>query len=337
VGLPVGLFLCVAIVALTTWFGNESFGEDSSQQGEAPAPMAMSPLALEKKLEDYVRVLSGKIGERHAGKPSALQAAELFVESTLGPSNIGYPVQRRTYQARGEQYANLEAVLPGRDLSDEVVVIGAHYDSAPGSPGADDNASGVAVLLALAERFAGKPQQRTIRWVAFTNEEPPWFQTEDMGSLRYARELKREGVDVAAMLALESLGYFRDEAGSQQYPPPLSKLYPDTANFVGIVGNLANRSLVKFVHGVMSASGRIPVEKGAFPELVPGVGWSDHWSFWQAGYPAVMVTDTAPYRNPHYHANSDRPDTLDYRRMAGVVEAVERVISDLANLPRERW
>lgn len=330
-GIPAGLFLAVAGVALMVWKG-----ERPADPWRHLAP-ASGGTPAEVKLRDYVTTLSERVGERSAAQPEGLRAAQLFLESTFGPNNTGYVTRRQEFEAGGRTFANLEAVLPGKEWARETVVVGAHYDTAEGSPGADDNGSGVATLLLLAERFVGKPQKRTLRWVAFSNEEPPWFHTPGMGSVRYAAELKREGVEVVAMIALESLGYFRDEPGSQKYPEPLAKLYPDTANFLAVVGNLPNRRFVDYAHERLRETGLIPVEKGAFPEMVPGVGWSDHWAFWQEGYPAVMLTDTAPYRNPHYHRDTDRADTLDYRRMAAAAKAIEALVARLANDPRESW
>lgn len=335
-GLPIGLLVSVTVLLVVVWAKQDGRSENAAKAGRVAG--SREPAGeVEAKLREYVSVLSEQLGERSVARPGAVRAAELFIESTAGPNNIGYGVRRREFDVEGRVYANLEAVLPGLQLAEEVVVVGAHYDTAEGSPGADDNASGIAALLVLAERFAHTRQQRTIRWVAFCNEEPPWFQTPDMGSARYAAELKREGVKVVAMLALESLGYFSDEPGSQKYPEPLAKLYPDVGNFLGVVGNLENRKLVDFACERLRETGLLPVEKGAFPEMLPGVGWSDHWAFWQEGFPAVMLTDTAPYRNPHYHRATDRADTIDFGRFGKAVDAIEALVAALANERREAW
>lgn len=333
-GLPLGLATSVA-VGLLLWTAGDTRGEKGAEL--RGAGLARSPGKVEQQVRDYVVTLSERVGERSAAKPQGARAAALFLESTLGARNIGYEVRRREFEAGGQIWANLEAVLPGTDRAGGQIVIGAHYDTVEGSPGADDNASGVASLLVLAERFVGRPQERTIRWVAFCNEEPPWFQSENMGSVRYAAELKREGVPVAAMISLESLGYFCDEPGSQKYPEPLAKLYPSAGNFLAVVGDLQNQKLVDFAWNTLRETGLVPVEKGAFPESVPGVGWSDHWGFWKADFPGIMITDTAPYRNPHYHRETDLPGTLDFVRLGKAVDAVERLIARLANGPREGW
>jgi Zn-dependent M28 family amino/carboxypeptidase len=231
---------------------------------------------------------------------------------------------------RGRPCHNLEATLEGAERPEEHVVIGAHYDSAETAPGADDNASGTAALLAIARRQAGRALPRTVRFVAFTNEEPPWFQTEHMGSLVYARSLAAEGIDVTAMLSLETIGYYSDDEGSQAYPFPLSVFYPSRGDFIAFVSDTGSRELLHEVILSFRRHGRFPSQGGALPGSLPGVDWSDHWSFWQNGYPGVMVTDTAPFRYPFYHTPEDTPDRLDYERTARVVEALSRVVRDLA-------
>lgn len=204
------------------------------------------------------------------------------------------------------------------------VVIGAHYDTVAGSPGADDNASGVAVLIELAR------MELPARFVAFANEEMPYFQSGEMGSLAYAARAAAAGEKIAAMLSLEMLGFYRDEPGSQRYPPPLSWFYPDRGDFVGFVGDIGSRALVRRAIGAFRESARFPSQGVAAPAAIPGVTWSDHWSFRQHDYPAIMVTDTAFYRYPHYHLPSDTAEKLDYVRMARVALGLAAVIKELA-------
>ncbi|WP_428939770.1 M28 family peptidase [Fontivita pretiosa] len=163
-----------------------------------------------------------------------------------------------------------------------------------------------------------------------TEPEPPFFQTEAMGSLVYASRCKQRNENVLGMIALETIGFYTDAPNSQQYPPPLAMLYPSTGNFIAFVGNLASLRLVQRCVGSFRAHAQFPSEAGVAPESIPGVGWSDHWSFWQQGYPAIMVTDTAPFRYPHYHQPTDTPDKLDYDRTARVVAGLSCVVSDLA-------
>jgi len=234
---------------------------------------------------------------------------------------------------QGKSWCNLEAELRG--ASSEIVVIGAHYDSVVGSPGANDNGSGVAALLTLARRLARSHNTRTLRFVAFVNEEPYYFQSSQMGSYVYAGRCHERGENVQAMISLETIGYYSNESGSQSYPVPgLGSLYPRTGNFIAFVGNVASRSLLRDALGEFRRGAQIPSEGVAMPSSLPGVGWSDQWSFWQHGYPGIMVTDTAPFRYPHYHAASDTPDKLDYDSMTRVVSGMERVIRHLANPTR---
>lgn len=283
---------------------------------------------LAKMLRGDVEHLAGTIGERNPPRYPQMAAAADFLEAEL--RGAGYQPRRQTFQCKGKACDNLEAELPGSRQADQIVVVGAHYDTNPGTPGADDNGSGLAGLLALARRLAAARPERTLRFVAFANEEAPYFQTELMGSLVYARRCRERKENVVAMLSLETIGYYSDEPGSQKYPLPFNVFYPSTGNFIGFIGNLESGDLVKQVVAKFRASARFPSEGSALPDQFDGVGWSDHWAFWQAGYPAVMVTDTALFRNPHYHAAEDTPDKLDYDRMARVVGGLDHVVRDLA-------
>jgi Zn-dependent M28 family amino/carboxypeptidase len=219
--------------------------------------------------------------------------------------------------------------IRGTIRPDEIVVIGAHYDTAPGAPGADDNATGCAATLVLARAFAGKPQERTMRFVLFTNEEPPNTNA-TMGSLVYARQCKAHGDNIVAMMSLETIGYFSDVRGSQKYPFPINLVYPPVGDFLGIVGNIGSRGLVRQAIGTFRQSVKLPTIGLAAPAFIKGVDWSDHASFWEQGYPGVMVTDTALFRNPHYHKPTDTPDKIDYPRLARVVNGLEAVAAAMA-------
>ena len=206
------------------------------------------------------------------------------------------------------------------------IVVGAHYDTVPGSPGADDNASGVAVLIELARLVPSG-----VRFVAFANEEMPYFLGPEMGSFVYARE---RGAKVRAMFSLEMLGYYSDAAGSQSYPAPLGLLYPDRGDFIAFVGDLGARSLVRRSIESFRKHAQFPSEGLAAPSFIPGIAWSDHWSFRKHGYPAVMITDTAFNRYPHYHRASDTPDKLDYERMARVTLGLAEMLNEFTNQAR---
>lgn len=321
--LGVASFLA-AVLLFGWWLMIRMPGE--SQRGPLPA-LSGEQEALRDELHAFVGKLAAQIGERNIFRPGTLEAAADLIERSL--AGRGWSVRRQSYEVRDAECFNLEAEISGTSLPGEIVVVGAHYDSVPGTPGADDNASAVAALLALGRAFSEKRFPRTLRLVAFVNEEPPFFQTEDMGSLVYARECRRRGDNIVAMLALEMLGAYTDAPGSQAYPPPLSWFYPDRGDFVAFVGDLGSRALVRRAIGSFRRHAQFPSEGVAIFGGLPGIGYSDHWSFWQVDVPAIMVTDTAFFRNHRYHQADDTADTLDYGRMARVVSGLERVIEDL--------
>jgi hypothetical protein len=305
-----------------------------SHQG--PLPAADGPLlSLAAELRQDVSHLAEQIGERNVHRrPKELATAADWIEAEF--AKVGYKVGHRQYEVSGVTCSNLEAEIHGTTLPEEIVVIGAHYDTVSGTRGANDNGSGVAAMLALARRFAHRKTDRTLRFVAFVNEEPPYFQTERMGSRVYAKECRRRGEKVTAMLSLETIGYYSDSEGSQKYPPLFSLLYPSTGNFIGFVGNLRSADLVRQVVATFRQHEPFPSEGGAFPEAIPGVGFSDQWSFWQEGYPALMVTDTAMFRYPHYHEPEDTVDKIDFERMARVVRGLGSVVDGLVNAGTDR-
>jgi Zn-dependent M28 family amino/carboxypeptidase len=272
-------------------------------------------------------VLATKIGPRNVAYLPGLNRAVQYLEEALEAS--GLTVERQSFLVDEVLCHNLWADAVGQGPSREVVVVGAHYDTCFDSPGANDNGSGVAAVLALAGRMAQRSAPRTLRFVLFVNEEPPYFKTDYMGSVRFARLCRERGDQVVAMLSLETMGYYSDQPGSQRYPPLLDRLYPGKGDFIGFVGLHRDRELVRSVIELWRASVPFPSEGAALPGFVPGIGWSDHWSFSREGYPALMITDTAPFRYPHYHQITDVPTHLDYDRMARVVAGVEQVLQDL--------
>lgn len=285
--------------------------------------------AVRKNLESIVRHLSEEIGPRSYRDTEKLGAAADFIEGRLRSS--GLVAVRQSFSYRAKTYENIIAEVRGTDPSARgVLVVGAHYDTVVGTPGADDNASGVAALLELARLAALNPVSRTVRFVAFCLEEPPVFMTRHMGSYAYARSLRSEGAEVFGMISLEMLGYYCDEKGCQNYPASLFKLfYPDRGNFISFVGNISSRQFTMAVKKAFTAVSRLPVESLNAPALVPGVDFSDHRSFWKFGFPAFMITDTAFYRNPHYHSPGDTADTLDYERMTELVAGLSRALGML--------
>jgi Zn-dependent M28 family amino/carboxypeptidase len=222
-------------------------------------------------------------------------------------------------------WANLEVTRRGRENPDDIILIGAHYDSVIGSPGANDNATGVAALLELSRLAAARNLGTAVRFVAFVNEEPPHFQTAQMGSRVYAKQARARGDRIRAMLSLETLGYYSEAPASQGFPFPsvmFRRFYPDRGNFVLFVSNFGSRPLLRQAVELFRAQSDFPVESIATFELVPGVDWSDHSSFWAEGYPALMVTDTALYRYPYYHTEQDTPEKVNYGALARIVDGL---------------
>jgi len=279
-------------------------------------------------LHRHVVHLANDIGERNVYRPAALHAAAQYIQQSW--QAMGYLVQRQEYDTAGQRCANLEITLTGSQRADEILLIGAHYDTVMGSPGANDNGSGVACLLELARLFVNTQPARSLRFVAFVNEESPFFFTERQGSMQYADAARRRGDDIRLMVALETLGYYRDTPGSQAYPPLFRFFYPDRANFVAFVSNLRSRHAMRKLVQAFRDSCDFPAEQVATFSFVPGVAWSDHLSFWRHDYRAVMVTDTAFYRYPYYHAAEDTAEKLDYDRLAEVTHGLYGALCRLA-------
>lgn len=329
------IFLRIAIVAALlvlaplagVWFFMVRTPGKSATR--ALPPLSADEVASEARLKVLVTELC-KSGERNLPHPQALADNATMIEREL--TTAGLTPVRSLVEVRGVSSANIEATVRGTSKAGEIVLVGAHYDSAEGAPGANDNGSGVAALLDLASRLAKKSFARTVRFVAFTNEEPPYFRKPDaMGSRVYVKEALARGDRVVAMLSLETMGYFSDVDGTQQYPFPFSLFYPSRGDFIGFVSSLDSADLVRRAVGHFRARGTVPSEGGALPGKLPGVGWSDHESFYLAGVPALMVTDTAPFRYPHYHTAADTPDKLDYGRLARVVVGLAHVVGALAD------
>jgi Zn-dependent M28 family amino/carboxypeptidase len=291
-------------------------------------PLTEEQRVLEQELRSDVQQLAGIIGERNLFRYKQLVEAAAFIRAEFTSS--GYHVRRDQYDVAGQTCENIEARIVGTEQPNDILVVGAHYDSVQGSPGANDNATGVAALLVLARRMAHTRPACTLRFVAFTNEEPPLFQGPHMGSHVYATRCRERSENIRLMLSLETIGYYSDEAGSQTYPFPFGLFYPSTGNFIAFVSNMENAPWVKQLLTAFRLHARFPSEGGALWEWIPGVAWSDHWSFWQAGYPAVMVTDTAPNRYAHYHTAADTPDKVDFPRMVRVISGLQQVIHELA-------
>ncbi|HYD62738.1 MAG TPA: M28 family peptidase [Noviherbaspirillum sp.] len=302
----------------------------ASFRGPLP-PLSAEEEQLARRLREHVE----KIGreEHNTTVPAQLEDAAHYIESVL--ARLGYTVKQQMFSVDGNRVRNLEVTVrhpaPAQGKP-RVIVVGAHYDSAQGTPGANDNATGSAAVIELARALQEMHPApgNEIKLVLFVNEEPPYFKSAHMGSYLHARDLYTRGENVAAMLSLETIGYYSDEKGSQRYPPPLDALYPDTGNFIAFVGDLGSRELVRDTVASFRRHARFPSEGIAAPASIPGIDWSDHWAYREHGYPALMVTDTAPYRYPHYHTAQDTPDKVNYERLARVVKGIEMVIRDMA-------
>ncbi|MGH8475183.1 MAG: M28 family peptidase [Methylococcales bacterium] len=317
------LLLGAGVVACSFWMPGVSYDK-------SPPSLTDEEQILRDRLREHVYALSEQIGERNAQHFDKLEQARTYIENRFRLA--GYATSVLPFIYGGAAFHNVEAILAGKGASPRCIVVGAHYDSVEGSPGANDNASGVAALLELAHALRGRSFSSSIRFVAFANEEPPYFNTgEGMGSVEYLRGFEQAHEQIRAMLSLETIGFYSDEAGSQHYPPLVGLLYPDRGNFIAFVGNFGSRELVRTTIGRFRSVVMLPSEGAALPSWIPGVSWSDHRSFWDAGIPALMITDTAPFRYPHYHRPSDTPEHLDYVRMARLIQGLEQVLIDLAD------
>lgn len=305
------------------WMPGTSYGELGSLTDQEKA--------LAKHLAGHVEMLAGTIGERNIAHYAKLEEAAAYIEKTL--KEKGLETKSQVFEVSGSSCRNIEVDYIGSDakLKDEILVVGAHYDTAPGTPGADDNGSGVAALLELAQMLKGRHFSRTVRLVAFPNEEPPYFRTDSMGSYQWAKAAHERNEKIIGMMALETMGTYSDEPGSQQYPVKGgSWFYPKRGNFIAFVSNQSASVFNRECVGSFRRLVDFPSQGFALPDFVVGVNYSDDWSFNKFGYPATMVTDTAPYRIKTYHQPSDLPNTLNYQSMAQVVAGLSKVIGSVA-------
>ncbi len=272
------------------------------------------------ELQRHVHRLAVDIGERHIGLPAKLQEAGDYIRRIWVEQ--GYEVTPYTYIAEGVESTNYEISVPGVHNPKEVILIGAHYDSVPGSPAANDNGSGIAALLELSRCMRQIAPAVTVRFVAFVNEEPPFFYWGKMGSMMYARMAMRRGDKIRFMVSLETIGFYSEQPRSQQYPPIINYFYPHTGNFIAFVSNLRSRGIMRQAVKAYKAVSDFPIEHIATLATIPGVSWSDHLSFWRQGYKAFMVTDTAFYRYPYYHTPMDTYEKLNYPRFTRMCDGL---------------
>ena len=324
------LFFTVFTGSLVTIiFGIYVIAMPGDSYRRSPPSLTADETALSARLRRHVTMLAHTIGPRNVLHPRALQQTETYIAEQLAFS--GFEMHKQPYTTDGITVHNLAIRVPGTTRSDQIVVVGAHHDSWNTAPGADDNASGVAAVIEIANLLRHTRHARSLHFVSFSNEEPPYFQTDLMGSLVYARECKKKNLDIVAMISLETIGYYTDAPKSQAYPFPFSLFYPSVGNFVTFVGNVSSRPLVHYAIDAFRRHATVPSEGAAAPVGIRGIDLSDHWAFWQQGYPALMVTDTAPFRNPHYHLHSDTADKLDYERLARTTIGLAKMVYTVAN------
>ncbi|MCM8775136.1 MAG: M28 family peptidase [Candidatus Omnitrophica bacterium] len=285
-------------------------------------------MPLAELLKSHVYRLAHEIGDRSVFSYDKLVEAQDYITQKF--ESYGYRPECQGFRTMGKTVQNIVVTKPGLRLPQEIIILGAHYDTCD-NPGADDNASAVAGLLELSRLMSTVPTDRSLKFIAFVNEEPPFFRTSAMGSLVYAKSATQRKENIKAALVFEMIGYYTQEPDSQQYPPFLSFLYPNKGNFIAVVGNFYSRWLVNKVTWNFKKQTQFPIESLTTFSFVPGVDLSDHWSFWKENYPAVMITDTAFYRYPHYHSDSDTYDKLSYESMAEVVIGFQRVLTALTS------
>ena len=293
-------------------------------------PITSEEAELAQSLKRHIATIAER--EHNVVHYEELEKVARYIEATL--ASLGYAVGRQEFFADGKPVRNIDVVIEpaGRSADPEVIVVGAHYDSVFGSPGANDNGSGVAAVIELARllRDLDGVGAKRIRLAFFVNEEPPYFMTEAMGSLQYGRALARRRERVVAMYSLETIGFYSSEPGSQVYPAPFGLMFPDRGDFIAFVGMMGSRALVRETMRSFRSHTSFPTIGGVAPRFVPGIAWSDHWAFAEQGFQAVMITDTAPFRYPHYHRPSDTPHKVDTEKVARVVKGMERVIRDFS-------
>ncbi len=292
--------------------------------------MAEQLPAIQRQIETDVAFQQG-LGPRNSVSDvtyAQLRRAEAWAVQHW--ESQGYVVHRQAFRAAGRDYDNLEVEIGGRTAPEEIVLLSAQYDTLPDSPGANNNASGMAVLFAVSGLLARGPGDRTVRLVAFVNEEDPFFGTPDMGSYVYAGRARERGERIVHMLSLDSIGYYRQEPGTQHLPAPFGLLYPSEGNFLGFIANLSSRASVRQATAGFRKGTSFPVRAGAVPRWVPGAEWSDHRSFWDFGYPGIQVTDTGGFRSPYHTTPQDTMEKLDFVALSRIAVGMYACVVELA-------
>ena len=325
-GLPIGLILS-GILAMFIYFRVDAIREQNADR--VPIRRALN----DADLRAHVRTLAAGIGPRHAGVPETLSSASKYIQSTLGPANLGFKVSRHEFEQEGQTFFNLLVDVPGAPgpRSEEIVLVTAGYDTVPESPGANSNATGIAALMSLAQSFAGSASARTLRFAALVNEAPPRAGTDRSGSAAYALSLRTRQDKVVAVLSLEGLGCYLDTAGSQQFPAGGALPFPGEGNFLALIANAATAPLLPALTAEFTTATRLPLETAALPEFL---GNSTARSFDAAGFPVLRLTDTGEWRDPFHHQSGDTPDRIDYPRFLEAVRGAEAILRTLLNPAR---
>ena len=316
----------IGLIILFGWYMMSMPGK--SYTGPLPE-LSESEKKLQEALKAHINKVAVNIGERNMWHLSKLNEAADYIQKTWEAQ--GFTVKKHVYQVENKDFYNLYIDIPGTNLKDEMIIVGAHYDSVYASPGANDNGTGVASILELSNFFKDKKQKRTLRFVAFTNEEPPMYFSKFMGSIEFVKSILTEKNKIKAMISIETIGCYDDKPNSQIYPFFFKLWYPDKGNFIAFISNMYSRKLVRRTLGVFRKTTKFPSEGIAAPSFIPGIAWSDQWAFWRYGIPGIMITDTALFRYRYYHTDQDTPDKINYDGFTRVVLGIEKVIEDLVN------
>ena len=319
----IGVCLVIALLMLRPLI---KIRRTSSTTGKPPEPHRPE---LTHNLYRHVEVLSREIGSRSLQEYGKMKQAQTYIETFLREAGIFYEIQ--DYKVNGKSYGNVVVTLPGKKNPPQTIVVGAHYDTIPNTPGADDNASAVSLLLEMCRSLRDYAPDNTIKLVFFTLEEPPVFDTRNMGSYVFAKDAKKRNEDIKLMICLEMIGYYNNREKGQEFPLPLMNLfYPTTPDFVLVIGDIASKSLTVLTGDKIRQASGLQVKTLTVPRFFPGIKLSDHSSFWKNGYRAIMITDTGFYRNPNYHNSKDTIDTLDFDKITALYEGMVKTVKDLS-------
>ncbi len=282
---------------------------------------------IRKELESDIYYMSVRLGPRNAFSYERLQKSAEWIKKRW--ESQGYAVRSRKFSIQGKDYENLEIEIRGQKTPTEIVVVSAQYDTLPDSPGANNNASGVTVLLQLSNLLKNSSPDRTLRLVNFVNEEDPFFGTEWMGSFKYAENAYQKHENIKIMLSIDSIGIYKDEPGSQKLPFPFSVFYPDRGNFLAFIGDFGSRKyMIQATRGFKKGSSFL-IKAGIVPKWTKGAAWSDHSSFWKFGYHGMQITDTGAFRSPYHTTKEDTIEKINFDALSRIVMGIYGSIIEL--------